>query len=210
MTITAINVSQWSKVATRYVKDSTDALILVSEHHLVESKTSKMGWQCRQHGYTPIISAAFQTEYDSHRAGTMILVANWWQSSVNPIDTQVWEALNLSPEQKARIIACQVNLPGQIGIMVACVYGYHMEGLSDANRSLLHSLTVLIRTVGLPTIVGGDFNLTVAELETSGFLNHNALVRMSLDSTTCLEGQGRCLDHILASLPYRDSDAMPT
>ena len=114
MTIAAINVSQWSKVATRYVRDSTDALILVSEHHLVESKISKMGWQCRQHGYTPIISAAFQTEYDSHRAGTMILVANWWQSSVNPIDTQVWEALNLSPEQKARIIACRHAYTGTI------------------------------------------------------------------------------------------------
>ena len=199
VTISAINVSQWSKVATRFVKDSDHALILVSEHHLTPGKTAKMCWQCRQHGYTPIVAPAFQTEYDSHRAGTMILVANWWQSSVTPIDKQVWDALNLSPEQKARITACQVNLPGQIGIMVACIYGYNMEGLSEANRSLLHSLTILIRTVGLPTIVGGDFNLTVTELETSGFLSHSRLVRMTLDDTTCLEGQGRCLDHILAS-----------
>ena len=197
--IAAINVSQWSRVATRYVKDSTDALILVTEHHQVASKVSRMGWQCRQHGYTPIISAAFETEHDSHRAGTMILVADWWHSKVTPIDIQVWESHNLSPEQQSRITACQVDLPGRIGITVACVYGYHMEGLSEANRSLLHCLTILIRTIGLPAIVGGDFNLTVDDLEMSDFMSHNRLVRMTLNDTTCLEGQGRCLDHIQVS-----------
>ena len=74
-----------------------------------------------------------------------------------------------------------------------------MEGLSEDNMSLLQSLTVPILTVGLPTIVGGDFNLTVEQLTESSFPQKSGLEFMSLNDTTCLEGQQRCIDHILGS-----------
>ena len=74
-----------------------------------------------------------------------------------------------------------------------------MEGLGESNNALLQSLTILIRTVGLPTIVGGDFNLTVEQLTESDFPQNSGLTFMTLNDTACLEGQKRCIDHVLGT-----------
>ena len=113
--------------------------------------------------------------------------------------------LRLSEGQASRLTACQVHLPGRIAILLVCVYGYYTEGLTEDNLALLQCVALLVRTVGLPTMVGGDFNLTVEQITETHFLTNSGLSFISLNQTTCLEGQGHCLDQFLSSPASSDS-----
>ena len=51
------------------------------------------------------------------------------------------------------------------GLMVISVYLWHSEGLSDRNMSVLHAAGDAIAKFGGPWLMGGDFNMTPAELQ---------------------------------------------
>ena len=71
----------------------------------------------------------------------------------------------------SRICAAWIVDVARGGIHGVSVYLYDTEGVSDRNLALLQQLAAALRTLRMPWIIGGDWNMTPQQLAATGVLD---------------------------------------
>ena len=123
---------------------------------------------------------------------------------IEPIDTGIYTTLGFTEVECSRICGAILRTD-RLRILLIVVYLYHTEGLSERNQALLASVELLSRTIGLPTMIGGDLNLTREEVIGSLMYRSLNLCFLSSPEDTCEEGKGSCIDHLLAPVSFMNT-----
>ena len=121
-----------------------------------------------------------------------------------------------SATQNSRIVAGIIRVPILGGLLIASSYGWSGEGPRGRNLELLATIPQLARAKGLPILVGGDFNLSPAQIRTTGILRKGELDCIHPEVGTCVTGSWRgastidlfiAAEGLRAALGRRHSDA---
>ena len=86
------------------------------------------------------------------------------------------------------------------GVHLVCVYLHAGEGLSRRNLDILQELAFVLNHLRGPWVCGGDFNLTVDELEHANWFQMSGGAPAAPMEPTCGE---RCIDFFVVSQPLR-------
>ena len=100
-----------------------------------------------------------------------------------------------------RISTLVLRLKG-VSFHLVSVYLISGVGLDEDNPYLFMHLLALVKLIGLPVIMAGDFNLTLTELEDFGFPKQGFLqpiFRGRVPTTTL--STARDIDHMFVSIP---------
>ncbi len=135
---------------------------IYKEHKLSKEGTAIAENKFKQHGW----DARFDEAYlkNSDRGGGTALVAKMW-SGIRPIATIYCPGVDMDILH-GRYSQGVVAANG--GCLLCSVYGF--SGLSVARQcELWHAVAAQIRLVGLPFILGGDWQVLPREMEAAGF-----------------------------------------
>ena len=87
-----------------------------------------------------------------------------------------------------RLTAGIVRIPQLGDLTIASAYGWTGLGPRGKNLELLSAIPQLAGLTGLPTLVGGDFNLTPGQIAGTKFLKKASLEVLAPDRGTCVTG----------------------
>ena len=82
---------------------------------------------------------------------------------------------------------------------MGAVYGYTGEGVGGRNAQILAYLAGVLEGLGKPWLLAGDWNIPVADLEASGWLQMVRGVTIKTGQITCTSGAGEELDYGVAA-----------
>ena len=96
--------------------------------------------------------------------------------------------------------AATLRVQGMTLMSVVC-YMDHSTGPGGANAIKLRGIGSLVQRMGLPFVIGGDWNMTCEELQGSGWVRElGATVSLAAAAeSTCTSGAGRVLDYFVVS-----------
>ena len=160
-------MSHWGPMATAFLTNTEDHIVFVTEHRQSEHFRRFQG-QVRKNGYKPIAHAAVATGTQGVSGGVAILGRQRKAGTIriDGLMPSLYTSLGYTEVENSRICGAILHTD-RLRILLVVVYLYHSEGLSERNQALLASVELLSRTVGLPTMIGGDFNLTREEVASS-------------------------------------------
>ena len=111
-----------------------------------------------------VMNAAVATSKGGTSSG--VAASSPWRYGLRRLDFHADIALP-PPE---RVLVCSWFGFANAGILLITVYCHTGLGSEDANRGLLWQVAALIRSLGGPYILGGDFNMTPTALSALGFV----------------------------------------
>jgi len=178
--VVTLNSNAWSTARTwLQLHTSQPQIVLLQEHRLADSACLQAQHSARRDGWRVGLAAAAQTER-STSAGVAVAVPI--HIGMEPRrGRSVW---NASPsKQPGRIASAWVNILG--GVTVFTVYMHCSAKWDEQNVDLFRHLAQQVRQVRGLWVVGGDFNMTPAELQ-------GRPVRDELDGTFVAPDRGTC------------------
>ena len=198
------NVSHWGPKAESFLKFTADNIILVTEHRQHADNFQRFLNRVRNRKYEPIAHPAVHDPMGGPSGGVAILARrrNKGQVHIEPLAEHIYQTLKLSHAERSRLCAAIVQTKG-LRILIVVIYGYHTEGLSDRQVSLLRAAEILIRVMAMPCLLGGDFNLSRNDLGDTALTTELNLEIVSSADNTCMEGNGSCIDHLLATRGFK-------
>ena len=113
------------------------------------------------------------------------------------IPKEVFDAIERHTNAPLRFAARTVRFK-HLTIIVASIYLWCGEGLSERNTNLIQQLEILTNTLGLPLICYGDFNIDSKTLAESGFLDKLNVQVLAPDSST-IASSDSIIDYVLIS-----------
>ena len=198
----ASNITIWGKKPKESIECGRYDLLLLAEHRQRGQGVHDMKKDLQRMGYRAVVGEAQRTEADSTSGGTMIVFRR--QFWVNGFGTKAGE----QEEQVAswhfatsRWTLATLRLKGPT-IVIGAVYLVTGIGPVGENLQVLRELGEALATIGRPFLVGGDWNMSPEELESTGFLlqcRALALKQAGVSSTCSLGKAGRVLDYFVAS-----------
>ena len=174
------------RVGSGYVELKPTALI-VQEHHARADAWVDLVAQSRRKKWHLLGAVADEAKRAEGKAGVGVLArtptcigrAGKLQVDLSP------------PESKGRISAVWLDGLVRGGILIVSVYLYDSEGLSNRNVDLLERAGAAITQHGGPWIIGGDFNMTPAELSgVDNIIRRMRGVIVAPNCPTCRAGSG--------------------
>ena len=85
-----------------------------------------------------------------------------------------------------RIAAGIIRVPILGDLLIASAYGWSGEGPKGRNLELRSAIPQLAKANELPVVIGGDFNLTPAQVKTTGVLRKGELECIHSQIGTCV------------------------
>ena len=177
-----VNCTAWSSLTSFLQAGASGAsLVLVQEHHLRADELDREAAWARSVGWSAGLGAALPTVRGGTCGGVGALTPSFRGLGSAP----GWQDLD---EVQGRVSCFLWNgggVPG--GLVVASVYLECGVGMNETNWAIIHHLAVELQTMGRPFLIGGDFQMTPAELEAEGVLNVLRGVEV-----ICSTGAGTC------------------
>ena len=185
------------------MKNTEDDIVFVTEHRQTPCRFDYFQKRIRHDGYTPIAHPAVATGIQGASGGVAILARHRQERAVKvePLDPGIYTSVGFTAVESSRVCGAILHTD-RLRVLLIVVYLYHTEGLSERNQALLASIELLSRTVGLPTMIGGDLNFAREEIYDSLFFRSLNLCFLSSPEVTCEEGKGSCIDHLLAPVGF--------
>ena len=187
----------------------------IQEHRLVgDGKISDAKAWCQRSKLRLYAEPALETDAEgplATSAGTAVLAA--LHIGARPVDIsetirQVIEGfggqqVGIDAEWvRARLQVVVIDAGFRHGFALASLYCLHAIGVSGPNVILLEVLAATLDMLGLPWVVGGDWNLSPAELEQSSWLSVVDGAIKASGSSTCAGGAGNELDFFVVSVAF--------
>ena len=191
--IAAINVSVWNPTARSAFLRLRAGVCFLTEHKLRDRTLRTARTWFSKKGWTAFSSPALHTPAGGISAGVGVLVRR--EVEAKPLPSAVWDSMDLSADARSRIAACSITL-GAVTVLAVALYLYDTEGMSARNQSLLATVRTLRQVVGLPLLIGGDFNMPMSALEDISFLHDHLLSLPQPRQFTCTVGGGSEVDYI--------------
>ena len=116
------------------------------------------------------------------------------------IPREVFDAIVRHTNAPLRFAARTVRFK-HLTIIVASIYLWCGEGLSERNINLIQQLEILVSTLGLPLICYGDFNIESKTLAESGFLDKLHVQVLAPDSST-IASSDSIIEYVLTSRSF--------
>ena len=197
------NITSWGKDAEQFLLNSSYDIFCVVEHHLNAEKLRKAEQRIRAAGRDIFASTASPSGRSAAGTSAGVGIAARKSLCVKPIDSfLVQQILGADSIMQARWQAVLIRLRGTTVLLVT-TYLVHTIGLVNENLILLEQVLMLIRCIGLPTIVCGDWQMHPDVLHASDWPRRAGLV-MALPtglSATCNVNSDRAsyIDFYMAS-----------
>ncbi len=153
--LTTLNTTGINNLWNSLVQGAETArdVLLVQEHRLVEPRIPEAFHRARQQGHATRWSAAEATAKGGVTAGTAVM----WNSRYRTLTED--SPCGANPSHTAVAVAC-----GQLTTLVVSVYGH--AGNTAATFELLAKLRTDVVDLRAACVIGGDFNVPVAETHT--------------------------------------------
>ncbi len=136
--------------------------------------------EAAQAGWNASVRPALVTEADGTSGGVGVATRKWIGLSRPDVDDAVREG-GLSYRAQLRWVGCAVRG----GLHCGSVWMFPTEGLSQRNRRLLDDVTLALKGVRGPWLLGGDWNLPPELLRSSGWLEQVGGTIIAPASPTC-------------------------
>ncbi len=160
--IETINGTAWSSLA-EYVQGSSGVdVFLMQETHLPPSRVKAEEDWCKARRLRGTLSAATPSGEGGWRGGAGIAARDAYGMTLVP-------GMKRSELVEGRVVL--VHLGGLVrgGYGLATVYLWTSEGMSARNLAILDALGAALRGLGIPFVVGGDWNVGPEVLEATGW-----------------------------------------
>ena len=197
------NITSWGRQAEQFLLNSSYDIFCVVEHHLDKSKLHRVEQRIRASGRDIHASAASPSGRSAAGTSAGVGIATRKSLCAKAIDDCLaQQVLGTDSLMQARWQAVLIRLRGTT-ILLVTTYLLHTIGLVGDNLILLEQVLLLIRAIGLPTIICGDWQMHPDVLHASDWPRRAGLV-MALAkgiSATCNINTERAsyLDYYLAS-----------
>ena len=158
--VITMNVNSWRAFRDKWASEGlpdelTSAHVVFIQEHRLESAQEcddATEW-CGARGFHAVFQRACTSETGRPSCGVAILVAQRDDFGVTA------PALQLDPEESARIMALKLSTPAMDETLLINAYFEDSRGLSAFNRQLLAKMAIWQQEFAMPIIGGGDFNI---------------------------------------------------
>ena len=197
------NINSFSEKFKKFLLETDYSIILVTEHHLDGRSIKAALTFLKQNGWRASYSLATSTgrsEEGTH-GGTMILIKSY--IAHQPLHEQ-HGSKGVPPKYPLGVgddwCSTLVRYKG-LDVVKVCMYLDDSIGMTGANIKKWEEVTTFLTSIGLPFIIGGDFNMHPKTVEDSELLRTlKAKIHMDPDIVfTCSQGRGTYDDYIIVS-----------
>ena len=184
--ISTFNGSAWPRLKA-HLGATRSWVVCVQEHHLV--CTGEASAWCKEHGWKSVWSEAkVGADAGSSTGGVAIMVRR--SLGFLPVEVDEDDKAELDSRGVAGVVTC----PGYPPTTVGSVYCYTGEVVEVAakNLELLATMGRLLRSSGLPFVLGGDFNQSPDDLRLGDFegMARAAIIATPSEWGTCKGSSG--------------------
>ena len=177
-TIDSANANSWDTAAS-LVLDRTTADILVLQEHKVHTqlRLDSMQREAQRQGWRMTTALADSTAAGCASGGAAVLGRRRFG--------MVPHAGCAADGVQHRLQAAWVGVVTRGGLHVVSIWLRHSEGLSEANLNILAETAALIVTLPGPWVIAGNWNITPAMLQQTGWLGIVQGAVVAPDAPTC-------------------------
>ena len=185
LVVESINGNAWSSVK-EWLPQCTAHVLLVQEHKLLAGdQVSRASQWCFSQGWKSVWAPCTLGEGGGPSSGVAILVRAW-MGLIEPLchGPIIWPH---------RAVAAVVQPPWGQSLFVSSLYLKDSVGMDDHNLEVLGALGAELSVLGLPFIVGGDFNNEPDVLRSTEFVSNLKAQLESTSGPTCFGTGGPTL-----------------